>query len=30
MRQVESILLPMPERAGLFTATGLGSKDQGG
>jgi len=24
MRQVESILLPMPERAGLFTATGLG------
>ncbi|HEX7077487.1 MAG TPA: efflux RND transporter permease subunit [Candidatus Eisenbacteria bacterium] len=24
MRQVESILLPLPERAGLFTATGLG------
>ncbi|HEX5031492.1 MAG TPA: efflux RND transporter permease subunit [Candidatus Eisenbacteria bacterium] len=24
MRQVEAILLPMPERAGLFTATGLG------
>ncbi len=24
MRQVEAILLPLPERAGLFTATGLG------